>query len=192
MTEKEKMLAGEIYDCGDAELMEIWNRGKNLMRLYNSLDYADRKEQMRILDELLGSRGENVQITAPIYIDYGEFIHLGNNCEINMNCVFLDCNTITIGDNVLIGPAVQIYTVFHPVKATERLNRKSDSEFPFAVGLTAPVVIGNNVWIGGGAIILPGVTIGDNVTVGAGSLVTKSLPSNVLAHGSPCRVVREI
>ena len=109
-----------------------------------------------------------------------------------MNCVFLDCNLITVGDNVLIGPSVQIYTVFHPVKASERLHQKTDSDFPFALGQTAPVTIGNNVWIGGGATILPGVTIGDNVTVGAGSLVSKSLPSNVLALGSPCRAVREI
>ena len=112
MTEKEKMLAGELYDCGDPELMELWNRGKNLMQRYNSLDYSNRVEQSKILDELLGSRGQQTQITAPFYIDYGKFIYLGENCEINMNCVFLDCNRITIGDNALIAPGVHINTVF--------------------------------------------------------------------------------
>jgi maltose O-acetyltransferase len=192
MTEKEKMLAGELYDCGDPELMEIWNSGKNLMLKYNNLDYSNRTEQSLILDELLGSRGEQTQITAPFYIDYGKFIFLGNNCEINMNCVFLDCNKITIGDNALIAPGVHIYTVFHPISANERINKSVNGSFPFAVSKTAPVTIGNNVWIGGGSIILPGITIGDNVTIGAGSVVTKSLPSNVLAFGNPCKIIKNI
>ena len=192
MTEKEKMLAGELYDCGDPELMKLWTCGKNLMLQYNSLDYSNRTEQMRILDELLGSRGEQTQITAPFFVDYGKFIFLGNNCEINMNCVFLDCNRITIGDNALIAPGVHIYTVFHPVSAGERFNRSIDGSFPFAASKTSPVTIGNNVWIGGGSIILPGVTIGDNVTIGAGSVVTKSIRSNVLAFGNPCRIIKEI
>ena len=192
MTEKEKMLAGQLYDCGDAELMELWNHGKNLIQKYNCLDYSNKTEQLRILDELLGSRGEHTQITAPFYVDYGKFIFLGNNCEINMNCVFLDCNKITIGDNALIAPGVHIYTVFHPVSAKDRFYGSAKEGFPFAVSLTSPVVIGNNVWIGGGSIIMPGVSIGDNVTIGAGSVVTKSIQSNVLAYGNPCRVVREI
>jgi len=190
LTEQEKMLAGELYDCGDPELMELWNSGKNLMQKYNQVNYSNRKEQMRILDKLLGSRGENTQVTAPFYVDYGKFICLGNNCEINMNCVFLDCNTITIGDNALIAPGVHIYTVFHPIKAEERFNTSNSVGFPFAISKTAPVTIGENVWIGGCSIIMPGVTIGDNVTIGAGSVVTKSLPNNVLAYGNPCRVIR--
>ena len=192
MTEKEKMLAGELYDCGDPELMELWNAGKNLMQRYNSLDYSNRAEQSKILDELLGGRGEHTQITAPFFVDYGKFIFLGNNCEINMNCVFLDCNRITIGDNALIAPGVHIYTVFHPVSASERFHTSTGDGFPFAISKTSPVTIGNNVWIGGGSIIMPGVTIGDNVTIGAGSVVTKSVPSNVLAYGNPCRVIKEI
>jgi maltose O-acetyltransferase len=192
MTEKEKMLAGELYDCGDPELMELWIRGKNLMQQYNSLDYSNKIEQTRILDELLGARGKQTQITAPFFVDCGKFIFLGNNCEINMNCVFLDCNRITIGDNALIAPGVHIYTVFHPVSANERLHKSVNEDFPFAVSKTAPVTIGNNVWIGGGSILLPGVTIGDNVTIGAGSVVTKSLPGNVLAYGNPCRMIKKI
>lgn len=192
MTEKEKMLAGKLYDCGDPELMALWIAGKNLMHRYNSLNYSQKEEQRAILDQLLGQRGKNTQITAPFYIDYGKFIHLGNNCEINMNCVFLDCNHITIGNNVLIAPGVHIYTVFHPVSAKERLNKSVHEDFPFAISQTKPVTIGHNVWIGGASIILPGVTIGDNVTIGAGSVVTKSIPSNVLAYGHPCRVIRQI
>jgi maltose O-acetyltransferase len=107
-----------------------------------------------------------------------------------MNCVFLDCNRITIGDNVLIAPGVHIYTVFHPVRAGERFGLNGG--FPFAKAQTAPVTIGNDVWIGGGSIILPNVAIGDNVTIGAGSVVTKSIRSNVLACGNPCRVIKEI
>jgi maltose O-acetyltransferase len=193
VTEKEKMLAGELYDCGDPELMEMWNHGKNLMQKYNNLDYSNKIEQLKILDELLGSRGEHTQITAPFYIDYGKFIFLGANCEINMNCVFLDCNRITIGDNALIAPGVHIYTVFHPVSAGQRFSNNSKSvSFPFAVSQTAPVTIGNNVWIGGGSIILPGISIGDNVTIGAGSVVTKSIRSNVLAYGNPCQIIKNI
>ena len=192
MTEKEKMLAGLPYQCGDPELMELWLAGKNLMQRYNALDYADHDGQASLLGELLGGRGEQTQITAPFYVDYGKFIFLGENCEINMNCVFLDCNRITIGRNALIGPGTHIYTVFHPLRAQDRMTRKAGGGFPFAVGQTAPVTIGDNVWIGGGSIIMPGVTIGDNVTVGAGSLVTKSLPPGVLAYGSPCRVIRKL
>ncbi|MDR2907851.1 MAG: sugar O-acetyltransferase [Bacteroidales bacterium] len=192
MTEKEKMLAGELYDCGDPELMELWINGKNLMQQYNNLDYSQKTEQAKILDQLLGTRGKHTQIAAPFFVDYGKFIFLGNNCEINMNCVFLDCNRITIGDNVLIAPGVHIYTVFHPVKASERFNKTAGEGFPFAISKTLPVTIGDNVWIGGGSIILPGVTIGNNVTIGAGSVVTKSIPDNVLAYGNPCRIIKEM
>lgn len=194
MTEKEKMLAGELYDCGDEELMELWHKGKNLAREFNTLDYGDKPGQRRILDEMLGGHGENLQITAPFYVDYGKFIRIGNNCEINMNCVFLDCNWITIGDNVLIAPGVHIYTVFHPVRADERFRpgQQQQGDFPFAVGKTAPVTIGDNVWIGGGSILLPGISVGDNTTIGAGSVVTRSIPANCLAYGNPCRVVRKL
>lgn len=192
MTEKEKMLAGLPYDGGDPELMDIWHTGKNLARAYNNCDYADKAEQKRLLGELLGSMGRNIQITAPFYVDFGKFIHIGENTEINMNCVFLDCNTIRIGANVLIAPGVHIYTVFHPVRAADRFPGRSAAEFNFAVGLTKPVTIGDNVWIGGSSVILPGVEIGDNTTVGAGSVVTRSLPPNVLAHGNPCRVIRSL
>lgn len=187
-TEKEKMLAGEAYDCADAELITRWHKAKQLQVEYNHTLTTDAAKISGLLDELIGSRGENVWISAPIFVDYGDNVHIGKNVEINMNCVFLDCNTITIGDNSGIGPGVHIYAVYHPTKPSDRLSDKST----FWKSLTAPVVIGNNVWIGGGSIILPGVTIGDNTTIGAGSVVTKSIPANVLAVGNPCRVIRKL
>lgn len=192
MTEREKMLAGQLYDCGDKELLAQWHKAKNLMRDYNQTNSEDFENKERILDELLGGKGENLWITAPFFVDYGNNIYFGNNCEINMNCTFLDDNIIRIGDNALIAPNVQIYTAFHPTNAADRFGApKEDGSFEFCKTQTAPVVIGNNVWIGGGVIILPGVTIGDNTVIGAGSVVTKDIPGNVIAYGSPCRVVRE-
>lgn len=192
MTEREKMLAGQLYDCGDAELLAQWHKAKKLTRDYNRLDSDNEVEKQRILTELLGGRGKNLWITAPFYADYGNNIYFGNNCEVNMNCTFLDDNRIVIGDNALIAPNVQIYTAFHPTKAVERFGApRPDGSFAFCKTQTAPVIIGNNVWIGGGAILLPGVTIGDNVVIGAGSVVTKDIPSDSVACGNPCRVIRE-
>lgn len=192
-TEKEKMLCGELYDFSDDELQALWRKAKRLTKQYNDCDVEDRTSLERILTELLGSRGKNIQISSPFYCDYGENIHIGNNTEINHNCVFLDCNKITIGENVLIAPAVQIYTVFHPIKASERAPSKTKSnDGVYAINQALEIKIGNNVWIGGGSIILPGVEIGDNTTIGAGSVVTKSIPPNVLAFGNPCRVIREL
>ncbi len=192
MTEREKMLAGQLYDCGDAELLEQWHKAKDLVRDYNQADSADAEEKGRILHELLGGHGKNLWITAPFYVDYGNNIYFGNNCEVNMNCTFLDDNQIIIGNNALIAPNVQIYTALHPANAADRFGEpKEDGSFAFCKTQTAPVVIGDNVWIGGGAIIMPGVTIGDNVVIGAGSVVTRDIPGNVVAYGSPCRAMRE-
>lgn len=192
MTEREKMLAGQLYDCGDMELITQWHKAKNLTRQYNNTMSEDAYTKNNILDNLLGSKGKNLWITAPFFVDYGNNIYFGNNCEVNMNCTFLDDNKIIIGDNALIAPNVQIYTAFHPVNARERFGEpKEDGTFQFCKTQTAPVTIGNNVWIGGGAIIMPGVKIGDNVVIGAGSVVTKDIPSNKVAYGNPCRVARE-
>lgn len=188
-SEKQKMLAGEVYNPGDEELLEVWHRAKKLMLEYNNTLVYEKDKVDKLLNELLGARGSNVMIAAPFYCDYGENIYIGQNTEINMNCVFLDCNKITIGNNVLIGPSVQIYAVTHPAKAGDRLfSGDANGEFPFCKCMTAPVVIEDNVWIGGGSIILPGVTIGAGTTIGAGSVVTKSIPANCLAVGNPCRV----
>ena len=185
MTEREKMLAGQLYDCGDPELLTQWHKAKDLIRDYNQTDSADARTKDRILGELLGGRGKNLWITAVI-------IYFGNNCEVNMNCTFLDDNRIVIGDNALIAPNVQIYTAFHPTSAAKRFGPpREDGSFAFCKTQTAPVIIGDNVWIGGGAILLPGVTIASNTVIGAGSVVTKDIPSNVVALGNPCRVIRK-
>lgn len=192
MTEREKMLAGELYDCSDPELLAQWHKAKDLVRAYNQTASENLDEKDRILSALLGKRGANLWITPPFFVDYGVNICFGENCEVNMNCTFLDDNRIVIGDNALIAPNVQIYTAFHPASATDRFGPpREDGSFAFCKTQTAPVIIGDNVWIGGGAIILPGVTIGDNVVIGAGSVVTKDIPSDKVALGSPCRAVRE-
>ncbi|MEG2571107.1 MAG: sugar O-acetyltransferase [Clostridia bacterium] len=191
MTEREKMLSGQLYDCGDSELLAQWHKAKNLMRDYNQTDSEKIEVKDRILNDLIGGRGSNLWITAPFFVDYGNNIYFGNNCEINMNCTFLDDNKIIIGDNALIAPNVQIYTAFHPANALLRFGApKEDGTFEFCKTQTAPVIIGDNVWVGGGVIIMPGVTIGDNVVIGAGSVVTKDIESNVIAYGNPCRVIR--
>lgn len=192
MTERNKMLAGELYDGGDPELLEQWHKAKDLVRNYNQANSNDLDKKGKILNELLGGSGKNLWIVAPFYVDYGENIYFGNNCEVNMNCIFLDDNKITIGDNALIAPNVNIYTAFHPTNAVDRFGEpKQDGSFEFCKTQSAPVTIGNNVWIGGSAVIMPGVTIGDNVVIGAGSVVTKDIPDNVIAHGNPCRIIRE-
>ncbi len=193
MTEREKMLAGLSYDCGDSELLAQWHKAKDLIRSYNQIDSSNLEEKNAILTELLGGKGKNLWITAPFFVDYGNNIYFGNNCEVNMNCTFLDDNKIIIGDNVLIAPNVQIYTAFHPLNAIDRFGEiKEDGTFEFCKTQTAPVTIGDNVWIGGGVIILPGVTIGNNVVIGAGSVVTKDIPSNFLAFGNPCKVIKSL
>jgi len=191
-SEKEKMLAGEYYNAADDELLTRWHLAKKLTKEYYLADTTDAELLDRILDQLLGSRGKNIWITAPIFVDYGENIHFGDNCEVNMNCVFLDCNKITIGDNSGIGPNVQIYAVGHPVDPNVRLNNNLGETLSTWKTMSAPVTIGKNVWIGGGSVILPGVTIGDNTTIGAGSVVSKSIPANCLAVGNPCRVIKSL
>lgn len=193
MTEREKMLAGLLYNCGDSELLAQWHKAKDLIRSYNQIDSSNLEEKNTILIELLGGKGKNLWITAPFFVDYGNNIYFGNNCEVNMNCTFLDDNKIIIGDNALIAPNVQIYTAFHPLNAIDRFGEiKEDGTFEFCKTQTAPVTIGDNVWIGGGVIILPGVTIGNNVVIGAGSVVTKDIPSNFLAFGNPCKVIKSL
>ena len=188
MTEKEKMLAGELYDCGDAELLALWHRAKDLARDYNLTNSSDTKRKSELLNELLGKVGNQLWITPPFHVDYGCNIYFGNNCEVNMNCTFLDDNKIIIGDNVLIAPNVQIYTAYHPTHYLDRFTISENETFNFCKTHTAPVITGKNIWIGGGTIILPGVTIGDNTVIGAGSVVTKDIPADTIAYGNPCKV----
>ena len=184
MTEKEKMLSGEMYDSRDPELLEMYHRARKLLRQYNNMHSEMMEKRDEILNELLKHKGDGVWIEAPFFCDYGSNISIGNGTFINVNCMFLDNNKIVIGENGLIAPYVQIYTASHPLKASDRI--KSDKIKTSYQTHTKPVVIGDNVWIGGNSIIFPGVTIGDNVTIGAGSVVTSNIQSDSFAFGNPC------
>lgn len=190
-SEKEKMLAGEEYDYRDPELNDRWRLAKRLTAQYNSADIGDAELRDEILSALLGRKGVNVAIAPPFHVDFGENIRLGDHVEINMDCVFLDCNTITIGDNSGIGPGVHIYTVTHPVSPSRRVALDRDGN-PYWQSLTKPVRIGRNVWIGGRSVILPGVTIGDNSTIGAGSVVTRDVPAGTLVAGNPAKIIKRL
>ncbi len=181
-TAYQKMLAGELYDASDEVLLKLRIEARVWMQEYNNTTY-DKVLRSKLLDKVLGKAGNNIDIQTPFYIDYGCHIEVGDNFFANFNCVFLDCNHIKCGDNVFLGPNVQIYAAHHPIIAAERIKGPE---------LASPVIIGNNVWIGGGAIICAGVTIGDNTTIGAGSVVVKNIPSNVLAVGNPCKVVKNL
>ena len=192
--ELEKCLAGEWYDCHDPIFLEYKDTARRLLKKYNSLEYNQKKEKTEVLKKLFNSIGENVSVGLPFICDYGCHISIGSNVSINMNCTFVDCNKITIGDNVLISSNVQIYTATHPVELADRLtpNWNMESGEYFCRTYALPVTIEDGCWIGGGAIILPGVTIGEGTVIGAGSVVAKDIPDNCVAVGNPCRVIRKI
>lgn len=190
MTEKQKMLQGTYYNSRDPELLKQYHTARALLKRYNNLDSDKLKERTTILGDLFNSCAEGVWIETPFFCDYGEHISIEENTFINANCIFIDNNKITIGSNGLIGPHVQIYTAEHPLKASERIIQ--NEEGTCYLTSSRPVTIGNNVWIGGNSVILPGVTIGNNVTIGAGSVVTKSIPDNVVAFGNPCKIQKDL
>lgn len=184
MTEKEKMLAGQVYSAADRELLEELNAVKEIIHDYNSLRPSENRKRLEILKDLLGYiEDDEVIINQPFYCDYGKQISVGRRFFANFNLTILDEAPVTIGDDCFIGPNVSIYTACHSTDPTERNTREEWAE---------PVTIGNNVWIGGSVTILPGVTIGDNVTIGAGSVVTKDIPSDTVAVGNPCKVIKHI
>jgi galactoside O-acetyltransferase len=182
-TEKEKSLEGKLYKAADNELYTARQRAKELIFMFNTLPPREAESRNGIIRKLFCKTGEKFIIEPPFYCDYGLNISIGNNFYSNFNLTILDCARTEIGDNVLIGPDVGIYTAGHPVHHELRI---LDYEFAF------PVLIGNNVWIGGRVVINPGITIGDNSVIGSGSVVTKDIPANVVAAGNPCRVIREI
>ncbi len=190
MTEKEKMMNGDFYDSRDPELISMYHSARKLIKRYNLLDSELMDDRRKILEQLFGSLEPGVWIEAPFFCDYGRNVTIGRNTFVNTNCMFLDNNRIVIGSNGLVGPYVQIYTATHPLKASERI--KSEGEDSRYLTSSKPVIIGNNVWIGGNSVIFPGVTIGNNVTIGAGSVVNKDIPDDVLAFGNPCTVKREL
>jgi maltose O-acetyltransferase len=193
-SEIEKCLAGQPFNTSDPDIQAMIHRARHLTRTYNATASNDAANRKSILSELLNRVGSNVNIDTPFYCDYGKHISLGSNVIININCTFVDCNRIEIGNNVLIASNVQIYTATHPVEMQERLVEGwvPNEETPYFRTYALPVKIEDNVWIGGGVIILPGVTIGKNSVIGAGSIVTKSIPENSVAYGNPCRVVRSM
>lgn len=182
-SEKEKMLAGELYLASDVTLTSERLRAKVMLFGFNTLPPAENEKRMDIIRQLFGSAGSNIFIEPPFRCDYGYNIFTGNNFYANYDCIILDCAAVNIGDNVLFGPRVNIYTASHPVHHEKRIEG-----YEFAL----PVNIGNNVWIGGNSVINPGVTIGDNCVIGSGSVVTHDIPAGVLAAGNPCRGIRRI
>ena len=181
-TELEKMLAGELYDPLDPELVRARERARDLCQDLNATRERDQQARRRILTALFGAGGDSVWMQPPFYCDYGSNILLGERVFFNFTCVVLDVCRVEIGDYTLFGPAVQIYTATHPMDPV--LRRKQE--------FAKPITVGSDVWVGGGAIILPGVHIGSRSVIGAGSVVTRDVPDDVFAAGNPCRVVREI
>ncbi len=181
-TERDKMIAGEPYRPADAELTTARHRARDLCRAFNATTDHEADRRRALLTDLFAAGGDTAEIEPPFYCDYGSNIELGAHVLFNFNCVVLDVCRVRIGAHTLIAPSVQIFTAAHPMDALER--RKHE--------FGKPVDIGEDVWIGGGSIILPGVTIGSRTVIGAGSVVNRNIPEGVLAVGNPCRVVREI
>jgi maltose O-acetyltransferase len=181
ITERQKMLAGELYDPLDTHLVAARQRARDLCQTLNATREVEQEERRRILRELFGVGGDSVAVQPPFFCDYGSNIELGERVFFNFNCVVLDVCSVRIGAFTFFGPAVQIYTATHPFDAQQRRT----AEFG------RPVEIGSDVWVGGGAIVLPGVRIGSRAVIGAGSVVTRDVPQGVFASGNPCRVIRE-
>jgi maltose O-acetyltransferase len=181
-SERQKMLAGKLYDPMDEELVRARQRARDLCHALNATREAEQEERRGILRDLFGAGGHSVWMQPPFFCDYGSNIELGERVFFNFNCVVLDVCPVRIGSFSLFGPGVQILTPMHPLDAESR--RKEE--------FGKPVAIGTDVWVGGGAIILPGVSIGSRAVIGAGSVVTRDVAEGVFAAGNPCRVIRTI
>ncbi len=182
-SEIRKMRLGELYLASDPELVAMRSRARKLTRLYNQTTEEETIQRTQILTELFGKSGPKMTIEPPFHCDYGVNIFAEDDLYMNVGCVVLDCAEVYIGQNVLCGPYVQIYTASHPLDARVRASGPE---------LAKAIRIGNRVWIGGGSILCPGISIGDNSTIGAGSVVVKDIPANVLAGGNPCRIIRNL
>jgi maltose O-acetyltransferase len=182
-TQRQRMLAGDLYNAVDPELAAERGRAASLVHQFNSSAPSDAARRLALLRDLLGSLGDGAQVLAPLHCDYGYQVNIGAASFVNCGAVFLDVAAITLGEHVQVGPSVQFLTPTHPLEPQLR-----------RTGLEAglPITVANNVWLGGGAILLPGVSVGENTVVGAGAVVTKSLPANVVAVGNPARVIRTL
>jgi maltose O-acetyltransferase len=182
-TEREKMLAGEPYDALDKELSDLRIKARKLTNEFNGTAPAPESKRREIINVLFGKAGPKILIEPPFRCDYGKNIEVAGEFYVNFGCVILDCALVKIGRHVLLGPNVHIYTATHPIDPKQRMDD---------VEMALPVTIGDNVWVGGGSIINPGVTIGENSVIGSGSVVTKDIPANVVAVGNPCRVIKKL
>ena len=183
MTEKEKMLAGELYFSPDPALCEERARAKALCEEFNATPRAEAEKRDRLLRTLLGKCGKELQIEANVWFDYGYNVEAGENFYCNHDCVFLDCNKIVFGDNVFIAPQCGFYTAGHPLDAE---TRNACLEY------AKPIVVGDDVWFGGGVKVMPGVTVGSNVVIGGGSVVVRDIPSDCVAAGNPAKVIKRL
>ena len=192
-TEYEKCMAGEPFIGGkDPKIVEMTLRTRRLLAQFNATDYADMERRQALLHDMLGSMGKGVHVDIDFHCEYGKHIFIGDKVIINMNCTFVDNNRIDIGSNVLIASNVQIYTATHSIRVNERMVQDWSEGQEICRTYALPVKIEDGVWIGGGVIILPGVTIGRNSVIGAGSVVTHSIPESCVAVGNPCRVIKQI
>ena len=180
---RERMLAGEPYLASDPELVRMRARAQRLLHAFNGSGPDEAERRRTLLADLFGAVGAEAEVMPPFYCDYGAHVAVGDRFFANYGCVILDCHEVRIGDGVLFGPKVQVYTATHPLDPAER---RAGWE------MARPIAIGDDVWIGGGAILCPGVRVGAGSTIGAGSVVTRDVPPGVLAAGNPCRVVREL
>jgi maltose O-acetyltransferase len=182
-TEREKMLRGELYDADDPDLVAARNEAQALTGEYNRTAATETNRRRELLEELLGTVGEECRIEPPFRCDYGDNIHVGDACYANVDCVVLDVCPVTIGDDCLLGPGVHIYTATHPLDPAQRADGLEYGE---------PVTVGDNVWIGGQAVLNPGVSVGDDSVVGSGAVVTSDVPEGVVVQGNPATVTTEL
>jgi maltose O-acetyltransferase len=182
-TALERMLANEPYLASDPELKSLYQKAQSLLYTFNFSHPDENEKRHEVIQSLFGSIGQGFVIQPPFRCDYGCHIYAKENLYINYDCIILDCNKVYLGNNVLLAPRVQIYTAYHPLDPEIRRT---------GLEMAAPIAIGDDVWIGGGAIICPGVTIGSGTTIGSGSIVTKDIPANVVAVGNPCRAIKEL
>lgn len=192
MTEKEKMLAGALYDASDSELAELRKTAHNLCKDYNDTYEDEREKRLQIMRKFWGDRAEDIYLQGPIQFDYGVFTTFGKGFYANFNLTVLDCCPVTFGENVFVGPNCTFATPIHPMSAEERKPYLNEKGVMTCREYAKPVTVGDNCWIASNAVICAGVTIGEGCVIGAGSVVTRDIPPHSFAAGNPCRVIRKI